>query len=168
MAQPYIGEIRMFGGTFAPAGWMFCNGQTMPIAENEELFTLIGTTYGGDGESTFGLPDLQSRVPVGWGNAVQLAEKAGVESRVAGHAGDADPHAPAGRQHGVRERQQPAGQRPRRQSVDRHVPRDEPVGGAGAERDHADRRLAASREHAAVPCASASSSRCSGSTRSRT
>ena len=59
MAQPYVGEIRMFAGNFAPAGWMFCEGQLLPISENETLFQLIGTTYGGDGESTFALPDLR-------------------------------------------------------------------------------------------------------------
>src|SRR5256714_15510952 len=64
MAQPYVGEIRMFGGNFAPAGWMFCNGQLLPISENETLFNLIGTTYGGEGQSTFALPNLQSRVPI--------------------------------------------------------------------------------------------------------
>ena len=64
MSQPYIGEIRMFGGNFAPAGWAFCDGQTMPISENDALFVLIGTTYGGDGQETFQLPNLQSRVPI--------------------------------------------------------------------------------------------------------
>ena len=59
MAQPYVGEIRMFAGNFAPAGWMFCEGQLLPISEYETLFTLIGTTYGGDGQSTFALPDLR-------------------------------------------------------------------------------------------------------------
>lgn len=67
MAQPYIGEIRMFGGNFAPVGWALCNGQLLPISENEALFQLIGTTYGGDGESTFALPDLQGRVPMHMG-----------------------------------------------------------------------------------------------------
>lgn len=67
MAQPYVGEIRMFAGNFAPAGWEFCNGQILPISENETLFTLIGTTYGGDGESTFALPNMQSRSPLHWG-----------------------------------------------------------------------------------------------------
>ena len=62
MAQPYVGEIRMFAGNFAPAGWMFCEGQLLPISENETLFQLIGTTYGGDGQSTFGLPDLRGRL----------------------------------------------------------------------------------------------------------
>src|SRR3979490_646034 len=69
MSQPYVGEIRMFGGNFAPAGWAFCNGQLMPISENDTLFNLIGTTYGGDGQSTFGLPNLAGRVPVHMGNA---------------------------------------------------------------------------------------------------
>jgi microcystin-dependent protein len=64
MAQPYIGEIRMFAGTFPPAGWAFCDGQLQPISENEALFTLIGTTYGGDGQETFALPDLRGRIPV--------------------------------------------------------------------------------------------------------
>ena len=79
MAQPYIGEIRMFASTFAPAGWAFCNGQELPIAENEALYQLIGTTYGGDGQETFGLPNLQSRVPVGIGNGMVLAQTEGVE-----------------------------------------------------------------------------------------
>jgi microcystin-dependent protein len=85
MAQPYVGEIRMFGGNFPPVGWMFCDGQQLPISENETLFQLIGTTYGGDGESTFNLPNLQSRFPIHMGTGpdgvnYQLAEMAGVES----------------------------------------------------------------------------------------
>jgi microcystin-dependent protein len=80
MSQPYIGEIRMFGGNFNPAGWAFCNGQLMPISENDTLFNLIGTTYGGDGEETFGLPDLQGRVPIHMGNQFQIGEAAGVEN----------------------------------------------------------------------------------------
>ena len=67
MAQPYVGEIRMFAGNFAPAGWMFCEGQLLPISENETLFNLIGTTYGGDGQSTFALPDLRGRLPIHMG-----------------------------------------------------------------------------------------------------
>lgn len=78
--DPYVGEIRMFGGNFAPVDWAFCNGQLMPIAENEALFNLIGTTYGGDGVTTFALPDLQCRVPVHQGNGNPLGLKAGVES----------------------------------------------------------------------------------------
>ena len=79
MAQPYVGEIRMFAGNFAPAGWMFCEGQLLPISEYETLFNLIGTTYGGDGQSTFALPDLRGRVPVHQGNGFILAEQGGVE-----------------------------------------------------------------------------------------
>lgn len=79
MAQPYVGEIRMFAGNFAPAGWMFCEGQLLPISENETLFNLIGTTYGGDGQSTFALPDLRGRVPLHMGNGFTLAETGGVE-----------------------------------------------------------------------------------------
>jgi microcystin-dependent protein len=80
MAQPYVGEIRMFAGNFAPAGWMFCEGQLLPISENETLFNLIGTTYGGDGQSTFALPDLRGRVPLHFGNGFTLAETGGVET----------------------------------------------------------------------------------------
>src|SRR4026208_1686624 len=84
MSQPFIGEIRTFGGSFAPAGWAFGDGQPMPISENDALFTLIGTTYGGDGQATFNLPNLQSRVPVHGGTqggiTYQLGEMAGVES----------------------------------------------------------------------------------------
>lgn len=79
MAQPYVGEIRMFAGNFAPAGWMFCEGQLLPISENETLFNLIGTTYGGDGQSTFALPDLRGRLPLHMGNGFVLAETGGVE-----------------------------------------------------------------------------------------
>jgi len=79
MAQPYVGEIRMFAGNFAPAGWMFCEGQLLPISENETLFQLIGTTYGGDGQSTFALPDLRGRLPLHQGNGFILAETGGAE-----------------------------------------------------------------------------------------
>ena len=80
MAQPYVGEIRMFAGNFAPAGWMFCEGQLLPISENETLFNLIGTTYGGDGQSTFALPDLRGRLPIHMGGGFTLAETGGVET----------------------------------------------------------------------------------------
>ena len=81
---PFVGEIRMFAGNFAPNGWMFCEGQTLPISENEVLFQLIGTTYGGDGEETFNLPNLASRVPIHMGTGpdgttYQLGEMAGTE-----------------------------------------------------------------------------------------
>jgi microcystin-dependent protein len=79
MSQPFVGEIRMFAGNFAPSGWMFCDGALLPISENETLFYLIGTTYGGDGESTFALPDLRSRIPIHAGNSHIIGEMAGVE-----------------------------------------------------------------------------------------
>jgi microcystin-dependent protein len=79
MAQPYVGEIRMFAGNFAPAGWMFCEGQLLPISENETLFQLLGTTYGGDGQSTFALPDLPGRLPLHQGSGFILAETGGAE-----------------------------------------------------------------------------------------
>ena len=80
MAQPYVGEIRLFAGNFAPAGWIFCDGSILPISENETLFNLIGTTYGGDGQSTFALPDLRGRVPIHTSNTYVLATSAGSES----------------------------------------------------------------------------------------
>jgi len=80
MSQSYVGEIRMFGGNFAPAGWMFCEGQLLPISEYEVLYNLIGTTYGGDGQSTFGLPDLRGRVPVHFGSGFIQGQLSGVES----------------------------------------------------------------------------------------
>lgn len=79
MAQPYVGEIRMFAGNFAPAGWMFCEGQLLPISDYDTLFNLIGTTYGGDGQSTFALPDLRGRLPIHMGNSFILAETGGAE-----------------------------------------------------------------------------------------
>src|SRR5882762_817586 len=80
MSSPFIGEIRMFGGNFAPAGWAFCNGALIPISENDALFNLIGTTYGGDGVSTFALPNLQSRVPVHVGPGFALGQAGGAET----------------------------------------------------------------------------------------
>lgn len=80
MSQPYVGEIRIFGGNFAPAGWMFCEGQLLPISEFETIFNLIGTTYGGDGQNTFALPDLRGRVPIHFGSGFTLAETGGVET----------------------------------------------------------------------------------------
>jgi microcystin-dependent protein len=84
VGTPFVGEIRMFAGNFAPAGWAFCDGQLLPISENETLFNLIGTTYGGDGQATFALPDLRGRVPIhqGTGSGLStriLAEMGGVE-----------------------------------------------------------------------------------------
>ena len=84
MSQPYVGEVRMFAGTYAPAGWLFCEGQLLPISENDTLFTLLGTTYGGDGQSTFALPDLRGRVPLHAGSeggtTYTLGQSGGVES----------------------------------------------------------------------------------------
>jgi microcystin-dependent protein len=85
VGEPYVGEIRIFAGSFAPAGWAMCQGQLMPISENETLFNLIGTTYGGDGQETFALPDLQGRVPLhqgqgpGISQSYLIGEQAGVE-----------------------------------------------------------------------------------------
>lgn len=83
MSSSFVGEIRMFAGTFAPVGWLLCDGQQLPISEYETLFQLIGTTYGGDGEEMFVLPNLQSRIPLGRsdqaGNAYQLGETGGAE-----------------------------------------------------------------------------------------
>jgi microcystin-dependent protein len=79
MSSPYIGEIRIFAGNFAPSGWAFCQGQLMPISENDALFNLIGTTYGGDGQETFGLPNLASRFPMHRSAQDQLGLTAGVE-----------------------------------------------------------------------------------------
>jgi microcystin-dependent protein len=80
MASPYVGEIRIFAGNFPPVGWMFCDGQLLPIAENETLFNLIGTTYGGDGQNTFALPDLRGRIPINQGGTHVLAEAGGAET----------------------------------------------------------------------------------------
>ena len=79
MADPFLGEIRMFAGNFPPAGWMFCEGQPLPIAEFETLFNLIGTTYGGDGQTTFALPDLRGRLPIHQGSGFSIAQKGGSE-----------------------------------------------------------------------------------------
>jgi microcystin-dependent protein len=86
MAQPYVGEIRMFAGNFAPAGWNNCDGQLLAISQYETLFNLIGTTYGGDGQTTFALPDLRGRAPIhngtnpATGTFYPLAQAAGVEN----------------------------------------------------------------------------------------
>jgi len=84
MSDPFVGEIRMFGGNYAPRGWTFCNGALMAISQNETLFTLIGTTYGGDGQSTFGIPNLLGRIPVhqgtNAGTPYSLGQMSGTES----------------------------------------------------------------------------------------
>ena len=84
MAEPYIGEIRMGGWNFEPQGWAFCNGQLLNISDNDVLFALLGTTYGGDGQNTFGLPDLRGRIPIHQGNsgqgALALGQSGGAET----------------------------------------------------------------------------------------
>lgn len=82
MAEPYIGEVRLFPFAFAPRGWALCNGQLMPISQNQALFSILGTTYGGDGVTKFALPDLRGRVAVHTGSGVTLGQSAGEE----GHA----------------------------------------------------------------------------------
>jgi microcystin-dependent protein len=79
MSLPYVGEIKLVPYNFAPVGWLFCHGQILPISENETLFQLIGTTYGGDGETTFALPDLRGRTVLGRNASYQLAEMGGAE-----------------------------------------------------------------------------------------
>ncbi len=83
MGLPFVGEIRIFAGNFAPAGWLFCDGSLLPISEYETLYNLIGTTYGGDGQSTFALPDLRGRVPIHMGtdsgNSYIIGQNGGVE-----------------------------------------------------------------------------------------
>ena len=81
--DPFVAEIRIFAFNFAPKGWAFCNGQILPISQNTALFSLLGTTYGGDGKSTFALPDMQGNVPVHWGQSTtgtlyDLGEQSGV------------------------------------------------------------------------------------------
>ncbi len=85
MSEPYVGEIRMFAGNFAPRGWAFCDGQLLAVSQNDALFSLLGTIYGGDGRTTFGLPDMRGRIPVHAGtgpglSARRLGTKAGQES----------------------------------------------------------------------------------------
>ncbi|TQV85345.1 phage tail protein [Aliikangiella coralliicola] len=73
MSEPFIGEIRMFGGNFAPRSWAFCDGQLLAVSQNDALFSLLGTIYGGDGRTTFGLPDLRGRLPVKFGQGTGLS-----------------------------------------------------------------------------------------------
>jgi microcystin-dependent protein len=110
MSDPYIGEVRMFGGNFAPVGWEFCNGKLLPISQYDVLYTLIGTTYGGDGVNTFALPDLRGRLPLHAGAGAVLGQAAGAETvtldsttmpnhthQFAGSSGAADSTSPTGR-----------------------------------------------------------------------
>jgi microcystin-dependent protein len=77
MSEPFMSEIKIISFNFAPKGWAFCNGQLLPINQNQALFSLLGTTYGGDGRVTFGLPDLRGRIPVGAGQGISLGERGG-------------------------------------------------------------------------------------------
>ena len=169
MAQPYVGEIRMFAGNFAPAGWMFCEGQLLPISENETLFNLIGTTYGGDGQSTFALPDLRGRVPIHQGNGFILAETGGAEEitltvqQIPAHTPPA-----ARRRRDRRDDGNPAGNvaratpAPSTPYVERR-----PTATPERRRDRAPSAAASRTPTSSRTCASTSSSRCSGSSRAR-
>ncbi len=75
MSEPFVGEIRMFAGNFAPRGWAFCDGQLLAVSQNDALFSLLGTIYGGDGRTTFGLPDLRGRIPLHAGHGPGLSER---------------------------------------------------------------------------------------------
>ncbi len=99
MSEPFVGEIRMFAGNFAPRGWAFCDGQLLAVSQNDALFSLLGTIYGGDGRTTFGLPDLRGRIPLHQGEGPglsrrRLGSKGGAEketlttNQLASHAHD--------------------------------------------------------------------------------
>lgn len=75
MSEPFVGEIRMFAGNFAPRGWAYCDGQLLAVSQNDALFSLLGTIYGGDGRTTFGLPDLRGRIPIHWGSGPDLTPR---------------------------------------------------------------------------------------------
>jgi len=75
MSEPFVGEVRMFAGNFAPRGWAFCDGQLLAVSQNDALFSLLGTIYGGDGRTTFGLPDLRGRIPIHAGHGPGLSER---------------------------------------------------------------------------------------------
>jgi microcystin-dependent protein len=80
MSEPFLGEIMIIGFNFAPRGWAYCDGQILPINQNQSLYSLLGTTYGGDGRTSFALPDLRSRTPVHKGDMISLGQKGGVET----------------------------------------------------------------------------------------
>lgn len=107
MSEPFLSEIRIVSFNFAPRGWALCNGQLLPINQNQALFSLLGTTYGGNGQTNFALPDLRGRVPIHFGNGHTLGERAGEEnhtltiSELPAHthtlkAGTGDPNTAAG------------------------------------------------------------------------
>lgn len=80
MSEPFLAEVRMVGFNFSPRGWAFCDGQILPINQNQSLYSLLGTTYGGDGRTSFALPDLRSRTPIHRGDGYQLGQKSGAET----------------------------------------------------------------------------------------
>ncbi|MFQ6030154.1 MAG: phage tail protein [Dehalococcoidia bacterium] len=97
MSDQFLGEIRMFGGTFAPAGWALCDGQLLSVAQNNALFSLFGTLYGGDGRTTFGLPELRGRVPIHYGSGPgltnrPLGQRAGSETAAVANANEVPSH----------------------------------------------------------------------------
>jgi microcystin-dependent protein len=97
MSEPFLSEIKIISWNFPPKGWAFCNGQLLPINQNQPLFSLLGTTYGGDGRVNFGLPNLQTRVPVHMGNGVALGERGGETSHTLTISElPAHPHTPVG------------------------------------------------------------------------
>ena len=106
MSTPYIGEIRIFGGNFAPVGWLLCQGQLLPISQYDVLFNLIGTTYGGDGQNTFALPNLSSRLPYHQGTGYVIGQTGGAEQvtltqqQVPVHTHTANANTPNGSQPG--------------------------------------------------------------------
>ena len=91
MSEPFLAEIRMFGFNFAPRGWAFCDGQILPINQNQSLYSLLGTTYGGDGRTSFALPDLRGRTPIHVGNGHAQGQKSGEETHTL-PAGETPPH----------------------------------------------------------------------------
>ena len=104
MSEPFLAEIRIIGFNFAPRGWAFCDGQILPINQNQSLYSLLGTTYGGDGRTSFALPDLRSRTPVHKGDGYQLGQKGGAETvtltaaQIAAHTHAAKASSSAGNQ----------------------------------------------------------------------
>ena len=156
MPEPYVGEIRMFAGNFAPNGWMFCEGQTLPISENEVLFHLIGTTYGGDGEETFNLPNLASRVPIHMGTGpdgttYQIGEMAGTEQETLTSAADTESHPSAARLDHERQAPSPAGNVLGKSAAQHLHSTDTPTRCDGGQFADAGGRQPAARKHATVP-----------------
>ena len=87
MSEPFIAEIKMFAGNFAPRSYAFCDGQLLSISQNTALFSLVGTTYGGDGRTTFGLPDLRGRVPMHWGSGPGVSPRSSAWAKMASCSG---------------------------------------------------------------------------------